>query len=129
MKVTKYEGPNTATDGNDNVFLRAIKPDGAKAEYLIYVADYYTYTNNWRFYHSAYDSNGNSLKVNVILREVKSCNSTWCSYIEHLGLDVSRDYLEKNQETGIRFKIVGKAGEEVFFIPSGYIKAFLAVTK
>ncbi|WP_162860593.1 hypothetical protein [Pseudothauera hydrothermalis] len=127
-KVTKYEGPNAADNVFDKLFIRAWKIDGTEdVGYQIYVMDYYN--GDWRFYNSAYDSNGNSLKTTLISRDVGSCNRYGCSHYEHVGLNVSREYLAKNQDSSIRFKISGKAGEEVFFIPGAYIKAFLSVAK
>lgn len=127
-KITNYKGPNASPDILDQVFLRARKADATGSiTYQIYVMDYYN--GDWRFYNSAYDSNGNSLDTTLISRDVGSCSRYGCSHEEHLGLNVSRAYLEKNQDSGIRFKVSGKAGEEVFFIPGGYIKAFLSVAK
>lgn len=127
-KITTYKGPNVLYDIFDQVFLRAWKSDATGIiSYQIYVMDYYN--DEWRFYNSAYDSNGISLNTTLISRDVFSCSRYGCSHKEHLGLNVSREYLEKNQYSGIRFKVSGKAGGEVFFIPGGYIKAFLSVAK
>lgn len=126
-KITNYKGPNAADNYGDQVFLRAWKSDAGSITYQIYVMDYYS--GEWRFYHSAHDSNGASLDTTLISRDVDSCNRYGCSHNEHLGLNVTRGYLEKNQQSGIRFKVSGKAGEEIFSIPSGYIKAFLSVAK
>jgi hypothetical protein len=126
-KTTNYTGPNAASDLLDAVFIRAWKTDGAKMSYQIYVKDYYN--GEWRFYNSAYDSDGNSLNTTVISRDVSSCSRYGCSHEEHIGLNVTREYLEKKRDTGINFKVSGKAGEEIFYIPSGYIRAFLDATK
>jgi len=127
-KVTNYKGPNAADNFGDSVFIRAWKTDATGSiNYQIYVMDYYG--GDWRFYNSAYDSNGNSLDTTKISQDVGSCSTSGCSHFEHLGLNVTREYLEKNQDSGIRFKVSGKAGEEVFSIPSAYIKAFLSVAK
>ncbi len=127
-KITNYKGPNASPNIFDRLFLRAWKTDETGSiNYQIYVMDYYD--GDWRFYNSAYDSNGNRLDTTIISRDVGSCSRYGCSHYEHLGLNVSREYLEKNQESGIRFKLSGKAGEEVFFIAGGYIKAFLSVAK
>lgn len=127
-KITNYKGPNASSDILDLVFLRAWKTDATgSVTYQIYVMDHY-YTD-WRFYSSAYDSNGNSLDTTLISRNVGSCSQYGCSHDEHLGLNVSQAYLENNQDNGIRFKVSGKAGEEIFFIPGGYIKAFLSIAK
>mgnify|MGYP003594130486 FL=1 len=127
-KTTNYIGPNASPNTLDQVFLRAWKADATGSiSYQIYVMDYYD--GDWRFYNSAYDSNGNSLDTTLISRDVGSCSRYGCWHEEHLGLNVSRAYLEKNQDSGIRFKVSGKAGEKVFFIPAGYIKAFLSAAK
>ena len=127
-KVTNYKGPNASQNFFDEVFIRAWKTDATGIiTYQIYVVDYYN--GDWRFYNSAHDSNGNSLNTTQISRHVGSCNRYGCSHEEHLGLNVTREYLEKNQYSGIRFKVSGKAGEEIFFMPGGYINAFLSVAK
>lgn len=127
-KLTNYKGPDASSNINDKLFIRARKNDSNdRVDYQIYVMDYYY--GDWRFYNSAYDSNGNRLDTIIISRDVVSCDEYGCSHEEHMGLNVTRDYLENNQNAGIRFKISGKAGEEIFFIPAGYIKAFLSVVK
>jgi hypothetical protein len=124
-KVTNYTGPD-ASNFPDSVLIRAWKPDNGRLSYQIYVRD--EYEGDWRYYNSAHDSNGTRLDTTVIDREVLTC-SRGCTLWEHLGLNVSREYLEKNQRQGIRFKISGKGGEEVFYIPPAYIGAFLSAVK
>lgn len=129
-KLVEFKGPDCSTSIYDRLFIRAWKEDHETVvRYQIYVMDYYD-NSRWRFYNSAWDSNGNRLSTTVIARDVGSCSRYGgCSHIEHVGVNVSRKYLEKNKESGVRFKLSGKAGEEVFFIPPGYIKAFLDVAK
>ncbi|MDO8723949.1 MAG: hypothetical protein Q7J31_17230 [Syntrophales bacterium] len=127
-KITSYTGPNVG-EKPDRLFIRAWKSDATGSiDYQIYVMDSYFYA--WRFYDSAYDSNGNSLKTTLISRKFYHDFAKVGIYEEDLGLEVTREYLEKNQESGIRFQISGKAGKkEVFSIPPAYIKAFLSVAK
>lgn len=148
-KLTEYIGPNAVPYSlaqwfwPDKVLIRAWKGDALEALkvalkddpdakdlkstiYQIYVED--SFVGDWRFYNSAYDANGNRLNTTLISRDV-GCRGSSCQYVEQLGLEITREYLEKNKETGIRFKISGKFGENIFFIPSGYIKAFLSVVK
>lgn len=124
-KMTTYTGPNISSIYGNQLFIRSWKTDltGSTA-YQIYVQDHYS--GDWRFYNSANDSNGIELDTKLLAREVGYCSQYGCSKDETLGLKISREYLEKNQETGIRFKVSGKAGEAVFFIPAGYIKGFLS---
>lgn len=128
-KIINFQGPNASGTSDINLLIRAWKADATgKITYQIYVMDKY-HSSGWRFYSTADDSNGNNLDTTVISRKVVGCYSTGCTYNEHLALNIEQEYLEKNQETGIRFKLSGKAGDKVFFIPSGYIKAFLSVAK
>ena len=87
------------------------------------------YDGDRRFYDSAYDSNGNRLDTTIISRDVGACSAYGCSHEEHIGFNVSREYLEKAQGDGIQFKVSGKAGEMIYSLPSAYIKAFLSVVK
>ena len=134
-KVTSFIGPNCALDEpSDTLMLRAFKGRENSIEYQIYVADEYLYEiirggSGWRYYSSAHDSDGNSLGVTVIARQVDWCGSYKCSYVEILGLGVTREYLEERKARGITFKISGKNGEEVFSIPATYVQAFLSVAK
>ena len=126
-KITNYTGPNAASF-SDALFIRAVKTDAGSMTYQIYVM--HTYSGEWRFYNSTYDSKGTPLDTTLISRDVITCAGSYgCTHQEHLGLNVSREYLEQNQQLGIRFKVSGRAGEEVFFIPPAYIRAFLAVAK
>lgn len=126
-KVTNYRGPDIEAGAFDSLFLRAWKPDGAQTNYQVYVADYYT--SEWRFYTSADDSDGTRLNVTLIDREVGSCSRYGgCSHFEHMGINITRDYLERKAESGMTFQISGRGGKEVFFIPGFHIKGFLAST-
>lgn len=127
-KITNYKAPNVAVNKYDALFIRASKSDATGGiGYQIYLMDQYPGT--WRFYDSAYDSNGNKLDVTQISRNLDGCSKYGCSYIEHIAINVTREYLEKNQENGIRFKVGGKGGEEIFFVPPTYITAFLTIAK
>lgn len=126
-KLVSFSGPNAARDLGDRVFIRAWKHDAqSQTFYQIYIADYYD--GPWRFYTETYDSDGTRLKTTVISRDTGTCSKYGCSHIEHLGVDVTKSYLESKAETGVSFKISGKAGEEVFFLPNEYIKGFLNAT-
>lgn len=126
-KMTDYRGPDVAEGSSDTLFIRAWKADGQPTRYQVYVADYYN--SEWRFYTSAYDSDGTRLDVTLIDRQVGSCSRYGgCSHTEHMGINVSRDYLEQKAESGMRFQISGRGGQEVFFVPGFHIKGFLAST-
>lgn len=126
-KQTIFVGPDINSGAASHVFIRAWKPDSTPMFYQIYAHS--TYTTNWRFYNSAYDSDGNVLETTVISRKVDSCGSMGCIYEEDVGMIVKLEYLERRRNTGLSFKIFGNAGEELFFIPAGYIRGFLSVAK
>jgi len=69
-------------------------------------------------YFSAWDSHG----VKLDLVAIDDGNSS----TETIAINVLRQYLETYKNTGIRFKVVGKRGEQIFFLPAINIKAFLA---
>lgn len=49
----------------------------------------------------------------------------WCVNVEKITLEVTKKYLEDNQDVGIRYKVTGKGGEFIDFIPPVFIKGFL----
>lgn len=126
-KVTRFDGTDIADGTTDILFIRAWKADGMPTKYQVYVADFYT--GEWRFYESAYDSDGTNLDVTLIDRKVGSCSRYGsCSHHEHMGINVSREYLEKKSDSGMSFQISGRGGQAVFFVPGFHIKGFLART-
>jgi hypothetical protein len=134
-KVTSFIGPNCALDQTaDTLVIRAWKLGDGNVEYQIYVADEYVYEvirggSGWRLYSLGHDSDGNSLEATVISRNVNWCGRNVCSYVEILGIGVTRGYLEERKDRGITFKISGKSGEQIFTIPAAYVQAFLSVAK
>lgn len=126
QKTVDYNGPNIAPGFGGILRIRAWKFEKtSEVKYQIYIADYYD--GEWRFYNSAYDSNGESLDTTLISRKVDSCSRYGCSHTEHVGLNITKEYLEKNKDSGINFKLSGKAGEAIFFIPGTYVQAILSV--
>lgn len=126
-KQILYVGPKyTEFSTGGYVLLRAWKDASNNSAYQIYVKDWYP--GEWRFYDSAYDSKGNELDTISIDRKVDSCNKLGCSFEEHVGINVTRNYLMQNRLTGISFKLSGRAGEKVLYIPPAYIEAFVKST-
>lgn len=125
-KLTTFTGPNCATDAGDLVYFRAWRDRNNALTYQVYVMDYYT--GDWRFYDSAHDEDGVELSFTQIDRQTDICTQYGCSKDEHLGINVGRDYLARHATSGMRFKVSGKRGSEVFVVPAAYIRALLAVT-
>ena len=131
-KFTVYSGPNSATDLRDFVGLSAAKKDGDS--YVGYVISVMKRTcNDWAYFDTAYDTDGNQLKIINPSRDYDSYAklSYMCPHMENLQIPVTREYLEnrKQQDTGIKIKVSGRNKEMVFFIFSDYIRAFLTVVK
>lgn len=80
-------------------------------------------------YYEAYDSNGTNLNLHTQDRKRFMCDKPsmmdWCVNVEKITLEVTKKYLEDNQDVGIRYKVTGKGGEFIDFIPPVFIKGFL----
>lgn len=124
--TTIYRGPNAAKKHLDQLFIRARRTDAGSVSYQIYVV--INYIGVWRFYNWAYDTNGNTLDLMLLSRNLDQCRSSDCAQNEHLSIDVTREYLEEHKQSGVRFWLSAKEEiTEVLFIPPGYIKAFLSL--
>lgn len=123
-KQINYRGPNIGF-APDQVFIRAWKHEKDNTiSYQIFVSD--NYDTNWRFYNSAYDSDGNQLDMTLISKNVIGCTRySGCSYNETFGINISREYLVKHRDSGIRFQASGNSVNEIFSVPAEYIKGFL----
>ena len=94
-KVTKFTGPYVVLEWSSYILIRAQKHDNDnELTYQIYVK--HRYSGDWRYYDSAYDSDGNSIDVTLISRKVDSCYDWGCFLEEHIGLNIDKDYLEKH---------------------------------
>lgn len=125
-KTNIYRGPNIAEKSPDQLFIRAWKADTGNVTYQIDIA--ISYSGVWRFYNHAYDVNGNALDLMLLTRNLSQCQSNDCSHNEHISIDVTQKHLQEYKNTGLRFWVSGKVGKEAFFIPAGYIKAFLSLS-
>jgi len=76
-------------------------------------------------FRSITDTDGNKLNTVKISREDNSCISGSCWFYNPLGINVDHDYLEEYKDSGISVKVFDQTGENIFPIPSAYIKAFL----
>lgn len=124
--TTIYRGPNLASKAQDQLFILARKTDAGSVTYQIYIA--ISYSGVWRFYNWAYDDDGKTLDLTLLSRNLAQCQNNDCMHNEHVSVDMTRRYLEEHIQSGLRFWLSGKAGKEEFFIPPGYIKAFLPLS-
>lgn len=128
-KVTTFRGPLVGGiygEHGSHVYIRAWKKNDSFT-YQLYTVD--NFPGDWKFLETAFDSNGIELPTTPISRKVDQCGKNGCWFYEIVGVDVTREYLEKNMGDGIRYKLRGKAGEAVYSIPPEIIKGFLLVVK
>ena len=123
-KTEKRQGPNCALKAGSVLLLRSLAMPGSPTLYTIYVMDHY-FDDFWRRYETASDSEGHTLPMQVLERELGLCSAYGCAKNEHLDLSVTREYLMAHEDSGLRFQISGRGGSEVYFLPGGYISAFL----
>lgn len=129
--ITMFSGPYYKVSYDNFIYLRAWKNDiSSETTYQIYVrAGYY---GDWRNYNSAYDSNGNQMDFQYISKDVDVCSGTssQCNHVEHVGINVTRSYLEKHIKSGLSFKVSGTTpGEQIYMLPGGYIDSFLRMAQ
>lgn len=141
-KLITITGPNAINNeyrritenyklGQLDLFIRAWRePNKSVISYQIYI---HSEAVNWRHFQSAYDSDGNKLDMIIIANKVFDCYPIpapgVCAH-EHVGVNVSEEYLRNKINTGIRFKLIGEAGDEVYVLSGPYIHGFLsAVTQ
>lgn len=82
---------------------------------------YYSGANGWKFYSTALDSDGNSLSVREIDRQVEYGTSI----NEQFAASLSRPYLEAHQKYGLNIRFNGKYGNLVVKLPADYVQVFL----
>ncbi len=127
-KTVTYQGPDIDIDISEtevqtiNLRSKTSLKTGNKL-FQIYTSN--IYEGSWRFYDKAYSSEGDKLEITLISKNV-DCYKHRCLYIEVIGVNITRDYLEKHSETGIKYKVSGKYGSSIFFVPAAYIKGFLS---
>lgn len=129
-KSLEFTGPNCAPPSSaDSVFLRAWKSKDGTLSYQVYVR--HVYQGEWKFFDSAWDSNGARLDVIPISRNVSNCYGGACTLNEHIGINISQIYLDRAAMTpeGMTFKVEGKAGQKIFSLPPAYIEGFLTVAR
>jgi hypothetical protein len=124
-KTTKAQGDWLGIGkAHGNVSVRSFTIDG-KTTYQIYLLHWRTYSQSWAFLDRAYDIAGTKLDTMVIGREVPRQHSN-PTIEEHIGINVSREYLESTPIEGRAIKVIGTHGEVPFTLPKWYIEGFLA---
>jgi hypothetical protein len=105
-----------------SVWLRAQAENSKIISYQIYVSDIY---DDWRFFNSAYDTDGKKLDFRTVDSLVESYGLYAGKTKEDYIIVVDRKYLNNSIGKEINFKAVGQRGERVIIIPSIYVEGFL----
>lgn len=125
-KVVSYIGPNGLEPPRE-IRLIAFRDERTQhILYQVYLGN--RYYGDWHFYEEAYDSEGNKLELIKISRTVNSCKDKFygCSFSENVGVNLSKDYLEKHINAGLHIKVSGTGGHAILKISGGYVKGFLS---
>lgn len=120
QKVTTHTGANFLT-GYKRKGMLAATVGSESAQYGVYISD--VYKNQWRMYRNVYDTAGKELPFRLALRDVMCVSE--CYFMENFTVTLTLDYIKAHRSTGIRFKVVGSAGSETFFVPPQHVSAFL----
>ena len=126
--TTNITGPDYKTEYG-TVFMSSHKNDRIGHTSNKISVDTY-YHGDRRYYDKAYDLEGNKLDFMSTLVKVDYCDNSGCWNEESFDITVTREYLQKNQDNGIAFKVSGNSNYyQTFTLPSAYIKAYLAIVK
>ena len=126
--TTNITGPDFKTEYG-TVFMFSSKNDRIGHTSNKISVDTY-YHGDKRYYDKANDLDGNNLDLMPTLAKVDYCDNSGCWNEEKFDITVTREYLQKNQDNGIAFKVSGNSNYyQTFTLPSAYIKAYLAIVK
>ena len=121
-KMVRYKAPNLSNN-SEALFLRAWESDNSNQTlFQVYIRD--AFYGQWRFYDSAYDSDGNELKLTSISKVVGSC-VYGCILSESVGININEYSISNYLKSGLTLKLYGSGGSEIFTIPAAYIQGFL----
>ena len=132
-KTALFQGPRIKPNYEDFHLIRAYKFDDESFPtlYQIYISTKYS-AADWRFYDSAYDSNGNNLDMMVITRDFDVGSGARVNFKEEFVLNVSKEYLENYDDVHrnlmIKYSCKDPMWDKVIRIPGGYIKAILNIS-
>ena len=82
-----------------------------------------------RDYSNAWDSDGTRHGLTSLWRQVLTCSRGVCEVFQAYGLSVTRGYLEKYRESGIRMKVAGRSEDAIVSLTGQEITAFLREAK
>lgn len=130
-KVYTYWGPSVdrkgmLDGGSWATYLQASRHENSSHfNFNFFIRD--LYDGEARFYNSAYDINGNSLRLKNEDMKIFGCRSLYsCSYWEDVRIPISLEYLREHEAKGIKLQLRGSGGSTIVELPGIYIRGFLA---
>lgn len=126
-KVTTVNGPMIKTYPVI-FYIRSFAVDGYRASlFQIYAAiEAYSVPDT---YNMAYDISGRKLPTKQITTIVDGCGRYGCTYTQHVAIEVDRNYLLNNKQSGVRIQLSSKSDNKVIAIPAAYVQAYLDAVK
>lgn len=134
-KSTQVKGARTlraTNDFYDKTFFRAWVVDESRTKELgipegldftpmqLYVI---AHGYDWMFLDRAMDINGQEFTVKRIDSDV-SCSTAACSHFEHVGVDITKKYLQEHKE-GFELKLAGRGGAKIITVSKEQIEQIL----
>jgi hypothetical protein len=126
-KINTMTGP-TIHRGATEYFIRSFTIDGASVRAFQIYAEISSNSVPDHF-DRAYDISGKRLSVKHITTELNGCSRHGCSYTQHIGVAIDREYLITNRQTGVRLQLGSISEKELIIIPAAYVQAFIDATK
>ena len=120
-KLISVTSPRVSSGAVDAIILVAMKSYKDQNQHTTYSLLVVDYSENWIFYKSARDINGNVLDVRTMDRKVLGAGlirESFCIFL-------SREYLDSASTSGMDIRLEGKRGSNKIFLPAYFIEGFL----
>jgi hypothetical protein len=126
-KTQIFEAPRGNGFAPMSMFLRASKSNktGVIAYEIYLTSSEALPPGESKGFTSAYDQDGLKLDLESVVKTESTCSKSLCIVNEELSILVDRNYLEKHQAKGVRFRLYSKVRNDDFTLSPGYIKGFL----
>jgi hypothetical protein len=133
-KETSYFGPWTAThDGNTHGNVAGVTASllatasGKDTAYKIIIVSMRVVppSEHYLMLSSAIDTDSKTMPLDVFDRTAE-CGSATCTLSEKAVISVGRKYLQDHATSGLRIRLEGKRGSQVFEVPTADLTLFLS---
>lgn len=123
-KVTTITGPwHSRGDAQARFSARAIRSS------LVFHLQMRVASHGWLFLETAYDHEGTAHQLSRDDGQVGWCGSLiGCTVTEYVSLVLTEAYVTARHDLGLDFKLVGRRGNALVFIPPEYVSAVIQRT-